>query len=120
MIKRRRYYDLNSPPEHIRKSIRPTCAAVPEAGKPESCTIKSSVQMPVEMAYKDTMRCIKGFIDIYQSEPCLWNINSKDYHNRAKKNDAAYARLVAKLKEVEPSADKDSVLNGATNDRSCK
>jgi hypothetical protein len=63
------------------------------------------------------VRCIEEFIEIYQSEPCLWKIKSKDYHNRAKK-DAAYARLVGKLKEVEPSADKDSVVKKINNIRS--
>jgi hypothetical protein len=66
------------------------------------------------MAYKDTMPCIEEFIEIYQSEPRLWRIKSKDDHNRAK-NDAAYARLVGKLKEVEPSADKDSVVKKINN-----
>jgi hypothetical protein len=42
-------------------------------------------------------------------------LRAKIYHNRAKK-DAAYARLVGKLKEVEPSADKDSVVMKINND----
>jgi hypothetical protein len=46
------------------------------------------------MAYKDPRRGIEEFIEIYQREPCLWKIKSKDYQNRAKKKDAAYARLV--------------------------
>ncbi|XP_021925314.1 uncharacterized protein LOC110832535 [Zootermopsis nevadensis] len=48
------------------------------------------------------------FIRIYQGEPCLWRIKSKDYHDKGKRDDA-YKRLVEKLKEIDPSADRYKV-----------
>lgn len=42
---------------------------------------------------------ITEFINLYQSLPCLWNIKSKDYADRNKKN-GAYEKMVEKLKEV--------------------
>ena len=48
---------------------------------------------------------MEEFIDIYRSEPCLWRVKSKEYHDREKR-DAAYERLVIKLKELKPDATK--------------
>lgn len=48
------------------------------------------------------------FIEIYKSEPCLWKVKDNDYHNRDKR-DAAYRKLVNKLKEIEPDANETSV-----------
>ena len=53
---------------------------------------------------------VEEFIKIYESEPSLWNIKSKWYHDRNKK-DSAYTKLVSKQKEVEPNATKESVIN---------
>lgn len=60
---------------------------------------------------------IEEFIKLYESEPCLWHIKLKDYHDRNKK-DSAYAKLVNKQKEVEPNATKDSVIKKINNMRS--
>lgn len=60
---------------------------------------------------------IVDFIAIYRSEPCLWQVKSHDYHDRTKK-DAAYAKLVKKLDEVEPGATKQSVINKINSLRS--
>ncbi|CAK1597311.1 unnamed protein product [Parnassius mnemosyne] len=49
------------------------------------------------------------FINIYRNEPCLWQIKNKLYHSRDKRN-AALDKLVAKYKEVEESADRETVL----------
>ena len=42
------------------------------------------------------------FINIYQSKVCMWKIKSKEYHDRQK--EAAYSRMVEKLKEIDSSA----------------
>ena len=52
------------------------------------------------------------FIEIYKSEPCLWKIKTSDYHDRDKK-DAAYRKLVMKLKEIEPDANETLVKSMA-------
>ncbi|XP_066985173.1 uncharacterized protein [Macrobrachium rosenbergii] len=57
------------------------------------------------------------FIEIYKSEPCLWKIKSSDYHDRDKK-DAAYRKLVLKLKEIDPDANVNVVKKKINNLRS--
>lgn len=51
---------------------------------------------------------LEEFIQIYRNETCLWNVKNKDYHNRDKRS-AAYCKLIEKLKEIEPNADRDMV-----------
>ncbi|XP_076057232.1 uncharacterized protein LOC143034769 [Oratosquilla oratoria] len=58
-----------------------------------------------------------GFIDIYRSEPSIWRIKSKEYSDRQKKA-AAYERLAKKLREVEPEADRETVVKKINNIRS--
>ena len=58
-----------------------------------------------------------NFIEIYRNEPSLWFIKSKDYSNREVKN-AAYGKLVNKLREIDPSANKDTVVKKINNLRS--
>ncbi|KAJ8937226.1 hypothetical protein NQ314_011981 [Rhamnusium bicolor] len=53
---------------------------------------------------------LEEFIEIYRCEPCLWLVKSKDNHNRIKR-EAAYVRLIDKLKEIEPKATKQAVIN---------
>jgi hypothetical protein len=48
------------------------------------------------------------FVELYRSYPCLWQVKSKDYSNRDKKNEA-YAVLVKKCQEVDRGATKDTV-----------
>ena len=57
------------------------------------------------------------FIEIYKSEPCLWKIKTSDYNDRDKK-DAAYRKLVMKLKEIEPDANVNVVKKKINNLRS--
>ena len=57
------------------------------------------------------------FIKLYESEPCLWNVKSKEYHDRNKK-DTAYGKLVNKQQEIESNATKDSVIKKINNLRS--
>lgn len=52
---------------------------------------------------------LSEFIEQYQSFPCLWLIKSKEYSDRNKK-DLAYAELVKKYKEFDPSADRSTVV----------
>ena len=60
---------------------------------------------------------LSDFIEIYRNEPSLWFIKSKDYSNREVKN-AAYGKLVNKLREIDPSANKDTVVKKINNLRS--
>lgn len=60
---------------------------------------------------------LEEFIDIYRSEPCLWQVKNKFYHDRNKR-EAAYTKLVAKLKEIEPEASKETVQKKINNLRS--
>ncbi|CAG5000232.1 unnamed protein product [Parnassius apollo] len=52
---------------------------------------------------------LEEFIDLYRKLPCLWQIKSKEYHIRDKKI-AAYQQLVDVLKEIEPDANRESVI----------
>jgi hypothetical protein len=52
---------------------------------------------------------IEEFINMYREFPCLWRIKSKQYSNRNLRNEA-YEKLVAKLKEIEPEANKEMVI----------
>jgi len=47
-------------------------------------------------------------INLYRDLPALWNVKSKDYSNRNKKNDS-YETLVKKYKEKYPQATKEDV-----------
>ncbi|KAK5650681.1 hypothetical protein RI129_001710 [Pyrocoelia pectoralis] len=60
------------------------------------------------MSVRKRNRILEEFIEIYKSEPCLWRIKSKEYHDRDVR-EAACDRLVTKLKEIEPDANKSSV-----------
>lgn len=53
---------------------------------------------------------MREFIELYQSQPCLWKTKSKDYLDKNKKNEA-YNILIEKLKTVQPSATNGTVIN---------
>ena len=57
------------------------------------------------------------FIEIYRNEPCLWFTKSKDYSNRNMRN-TAYEKLMKKMKEIDPDANKDTVVKKINNLRS--
>lgn len=42
---------------------------------------------------------LKDFIGLYQYSSCLWQIKSKDHHDRSKR-EATYDILIEKLKEI--------------------
>jgi len=52
------------------------------------------------MSSRKSNQIMEESIELYQSEYCLWYVKCKDYHDRAKR-DAAYKKLVNKLKESE-------------------
>lgn len=49
------------------------------------------------------------FIELYKNSPCLWQIKSRDYSDRNKK-DLAYAELVKKYREIDRNADRSTVV----------
>ncbi|XP_054726004.1 uncharacterized protein LOC129235936 [Anastrepha obliqua] len=69
------------------------------------------------MARNKPNQIISDFIEMYRSEPCLWQVKSHDYHDRMKK-DNAYTKLAKKLDEIEPGATKKSVINKVNSLRS--
>jgi hypothetical protein len=48
---------------------------------------------------------IEEFIELFKTEPCLWLIINKEYHDKIKKA-TAYNKLTKKLKELEPEVKK--------------
>ena len=58
---------------------------------------------------KGHRECLAEFISIYEQEPCLWSVKSKGYHDRGKR-ETAYKKLIQKLKEIDPNADRDAVV----------
>lgn len=57
---------------------------------------------------------LEEFILLYQSEPSLWKIKSKDYHNRVIK-DSAYEKLILKLREIDSKSNKEAVIKKINN-----
>jgi hypothetical protein len=53
------------------------------------------------------------FIDLYKTLPAVWKVKSKSYSDRNLKN-AAYEKLISKLREVEPNADRETALKKLT------
>ena len=51
---------------------------------------------------------LSDFIALYRQLPEVWKIKSDAYRNRNLKN-VAYEKLIEKLKEVEPNADREMV-----------
>ncbi|KAF5294604.1 hypothetical protein FQA39_LY13363 [Lamprigera yunnana] len=57
----------------------------------------------------DERKFILECIEVYHSLPALWNIKSKDYSNRIKKNEQ-YNNLLRKYREYYPDADKAQLV----------
>lgn len=49
------------------------------------------------------------FLEIYKEEPSLWKIKSPEYSNRVCKANA-YSKLIEKLKEINPEANRELVV----------
>ncbi|XP_037937313.1 uncharacterized protein LOC119670932 isoform X2 [Teleopsis dalmanni] len=58
------------------------------------------------------------FIDIYKSQPALWDVNSDNYNMKQYKI-SAYNTLLAKLREIDPNADINMVKRKINSFRSC-
>ncbi|KAL1489214.1 hypothetical protein ABEB36_014147 [Hypothenemus hampei] len=52
---------------------------------------------------------LSEFIELYRSFPCLWQVKSKEYSDRDRKNQA-YEIVVEKFKQVDPTATRDTVI----------
>ncbi|XP_053679045.1 uncharacterized protein LOC128729566 [Anopheles nili] len=61
---------------------------------------------------------ISELIELYRSFPCLWKVNSEDYSDRSKRK-VAYDALVAKYREVDKHASKETVKKKLYGLRSC-
>lgn len=57
---------------------------------------------------------LTDFIEIYRKHSCLWDVKTKDYLNKNKRN-AAYEELLSKTKEVHPQATKELVKRRINN-----
>jgi hypothetical protein len=66
------------------------------------------------MALQWTKEFLTEFIELYDTQKCLWNVKSKDYSNRTKKDDA-YESLIHKMKQVDEQADSAAVVNSINN-----
>ncbi|KAL9708320.1 hypothetical protein quinque_011838 [Culex quinquefasciatus] len=62
-------------------------------------------------------KVLREFIQLYESEPTLWKVNSKQYRNRELKAEA-YQKLANKLKEIQPDADAYAVVKQINSLRS--
>ncbi|XP_072387375.1 uncharacterized protein [Diabrotica undecimpunctata] len=60
---------------------------------------------------------LEQFINLYYSEPCLWNTKDKNYFNRDLKR-SAYSKLIEHLKLVDSNANKAGVIKKINNIRS--
>ena len=58
---------------------------------------------------RETQRFVVEFIDLYQQYTCLWKYSCKDYRNRVVK-ERAYHALMDKMREIDPRADKNTVM----------
>lgn len=58
----------------------------------------------------------EDFVCLYKQYTCLWDVNSKDYLNKAMKQ-SAYEDLITKCKEVYVNANKDFVCKRIANMR---
>lgn len=52
---------------------------------------------------------IEEFINLYRQCNCLWNVKSKDYLNKYKRNEC-YDKLLTVLKTIDHEADRKSVI----------
>lgn len=60
---------------------------------------------------------VEEFIDLYRGHECLWKMKSRCYSDRNMKR-LAYEKLVGKLREVDPTADRGAAVKKINNLRS--
>lgn len=58
----------------------------------------------------------KDFFDLYRKHTCLWNVKSKEYSNKMKRN-AAYEELLLKLQECQPHSTMETLKKKINNFR---
>ena len=78
---------------------------------------RSRADAMLQMASRKCNAILEDFINIYKSEPCLWRVKSKEYHDRVQRA-KAYRKLTAKLREWEPNATKAEVVKKINTFRS--
>ena len=57
----------------------------------------------------DTCNLLRGFIESYKEDQCIWKIKSKVYLDKNKKKSVYYI-LINKLKELDQDTNKDAVV----------
>lgn len=71
-----------------------------------------------ELEYLHTKhKFMTEFILLYKSMPCLWRKQSKEYHIRSLRS-KSYKSLILKLREMDPTADRLSVVKKINSLRS--
>lgn len=58
---------------------------------------------------KSMREVLVEFISIYRESLCLWQVKSKDYHNKNKR-EAACKSLIKKLQEIDKTANRDLIV----------
>lgn len=71
------------------------------------CTWRQKMAEKETPKYKER-KFIAECIKLYRKLPALWNVKSKEYFDRDKKN-AAYKKLLSKYKEMFPQASNDDM-----------
>lgn len=67
----------------------------------------------MEIQYKSFW---EDFIELYRENTCLWDVKSKEYSNKIKRN-SSYDVLLQKLKEINPQATLDLLKKKINNMR---
>lgn len=80
-----------------------------------SCILTAFFLLFVMLTKK--MKKILGFMEIYCSLPALWNVKSKDYSNKIKKNEQ-YDQLLGKYQKKLPEAETQNTINNLTSSAS--
>ena len=67
---------------------------------------------------KSEREVMAEFIDMYQSNTCLWKVRSKEYADKFKREEA-YKLLVDHMKQLNPEIKKNDVIKKINSLRSC-
>ncbi|XP_022188952.2 uncharacterized protein LOC111047498 [Nilaparvata lugens] len=70
------------------------------------------------MSMRKRTQVMEEFIKLYESLPCLWQVKNKEYRKKHLR-EAAYNKLLEKLREIEPDSDRDYVVRKINSFRSC-
>jgi nitrogen fixation-related uncharacterized protein len=61
---------------------------------------------------KESDSVLEDFVEMYKANPCLWKVKSKQYNDKNKKR--LDEKLAEKLREKDPSANKESAVKEST------